>query len=207
MARRPQASGLNGSASLLVARTFQGLDPRLAPALAAEYRRSSLPPPALPQDGHLVLVGHRAAGKTRLLPLVAELAGRPPLDLDEELEAFHHRSIPDWVREDVSGFRAAERARFAALRPPAVVAVGGGFLSLHADLLAGHLAVLVPVSFDTYRERLLADTGRPRLRPELSLEEEIVQVYQERELAHARVPTVPLVQLLAALHPPGEEAG
>ncbi len=37
--------------------------------------------------------------------------------------------------------------------------------------------LLVPVTFETYRERLLADTTRPRLRPGMSLEEELASVY------------------------------
>ena len=50
----------------------------------------------------------------------------------------------------------------------------------------------------SYRERLLADTSRPRLRPGVSLEEEIATVFHEREALHARVPTVPLVDFLRA---------
>jgi shikimate kinase len=58
--------------------------------------------------------------------------------------------------------------------------------------------LVVPVCFETYRERLLADTSRPRLRPGMTLEEEIATVFHEREALHARVPTVPLVDFLRA---------
>ncbi len=72
---------------------------------------------------------------------------------------------------------------FASLPPDRVIAAGGGFLSLHGDLLEGTHAVLVPVTFETYRERLLEDRTRPRLRPEVPLEEELRGIFDEREAA------------------------
>jgi shikimate kinase len=180
---------------------LDALDPRLAPGLAARLAALAEGPPLpAPAPGQTVaLVGHRAAGKSRLLPLFSRLLGRPGVDLDRHLERLHGRPLAAWVREDAPGFRAAERAAFAALPPGALVSVGGGFLSLHGDLLAGTYAVLVPVSFPTYCERLRADTGRPRLRPELPLEEELREVFHTREAAHARIPTVPVVEALRAL--------
>jgi len=187
-------------ASGLIDDILEALDPRLAPALRSEL---ALPgPTALPAPGQtLALAGHRAAGKSRLLPLLCALTGRPGVDLDAELERLHGRPLRTWVAEDVKGFRAAERAAFAQLPPGQVVALGGGFLSHHAQALAGACTVLVPVTLETYRERLLADLTRPRLRPELPLEEEISSLFAEREQLHARVPTVPLVQLLRAFLP------
>ncbi|WP_370459020.1 shikimate kinase [Aggregicoccus sp. 17bor-14] len=180
---------------------LDAVDPRLAPALREELARPGAAlAPAATQT--LAIAGHRAAGKTRLLPLLSALTGRPGVDLDAELARQHGRALRDWVREDVAGFRAAERAAFAQLPPGSLVALGGGFLSHHPDALAGTFTVLVPLSAETYRERLLADRERPRLRPELSLEEEISRVWAEREALHARVPTVPLVHLLRALLPP-----
>ena len=70
---------------------------------------------------------------------------------------------------------------------------------MHADLLAPELAVLVPVTFETHAERLQADPGRPRLRPHLSLEAELREVFAEREALHAAAPTVRLPALLKAL--------
>lgn len=144
----------------------------------------------------MVLAGHRSAGKTRLLPVVSQLLGRPGLDLDVELERSSGRPLKTWVAEDPKSFRAAERQTLVALPPGSLVAVGGGFLSHHPDALAGMFTVLIPVSFETYRERLLADTSRPRLRPGVTLEEEIATVFHEREALHVRVPTVSLVDFL-----------
>jgi shikimate kinase len=181
-------------------RIVEAVDPRSAPALLREYARSAgAPEVALPDAGCVVLVGHRASGKTRLLPLVAELLGWPGVELYEEISRRAGRDLKTWVEEDPEGFRAEERAAFQAVPPRRVVAVGGGFLSLHPDLLSGHLAVLVPVSFETYRERLLADPGRPRLRPELPLEEEIRSVYEEREALHRKSDVVSLAAFLRAV--------
>jgi shikimate kinase len=155
----------------------------------------------------IALVGHRSAGKSRLLPLLCRWTGLPGFDLDEVIAERAGKSAKAFFVGGESGpadFREAERAAFAALTAPAVgqpsgpaiVATGGGFLSLHSDLLRGHTAVLVPITFETYRERLLADRTRPRLRPELTLEEEIAQVYADREARHAAVPTLPLLDYL-----------
>lgn len=156
-------------------------------------------PVAVPAPGQTVVIaGHRAAGKTRVLPLVGRLLGRAGLDLDRDLEASTGRSLRTWVAEDPTAFRAAERQALLSVPPGSLVSVGGGFLSHHPEALAGMFTLVVPVSFETYRERLLADTSRPRLRPGFTLEEEIAHVFHEREALHARVPTVPMVDFLRA---------
>jgi shikimate kinase len=187
-----------------IARIFDSVDPRLASALRLEFERR-----LASDDGRrarageqVVLVGHRAAGKSRLLPIAAHLISRPAVDLDESIARRTGRSTRDLFDRDRDAFRAEERAAFLAVPVGAVIAAGGGFLALHADLLEGHLAVLVPVTFETYRERLLADGSRPRLRPEVSLEDEIASVFRERESAHARAPSVSLVDWLLGVAVP-----
>jgi shikimate kinase len=180
---------------LLLEQLLGAVDPRLN----ARLRQSlSLPGPLpLPSpEQTVVLAGHRSAGKTRVLPLMSELLGRPGVDLDAELERTTGRVLKNWVAEDPKAFRAAERQALRDLPPGSLVAVGGGFLSHHPDALTGCFTLVIPVSFETYRERLLADTTRPRLRSGLSLEEEISTVFHEREGLHARVPTVPLEDLM-----------
>lgn len=175
---------------------FQVIDPRLAPALRAELARRQ-GRRAAPEG--IVLAGHRAAGKSSLLPLIATALGRVAVDLDAKLAATYGRPLASWVVEDEPGFRRAERELFCAQDPRAVIAVGGGFLAHHAKVLEGRTVVLVPISFETYRERLLGDTTRPRLRPAMAVEEELRVVFAEREELHRRVPTLPLVELLASL--------
>jgi shikimate kinase len=181
----------------LLEQILGAIDPRLSPGLREALARPG--PTALPDPLQtVVLAGHRTAGKTRLLPLVGQLLGRAGMDLDAELERASGRLLRTWVAEDPVSFRAAERRTLLEVPPGGLVAVGGGFLSHHPEVLAGLFTLVVPVSFETYRERLLADTSRPRLRPGMSLEEEISTVFHEREALHARVPTVPLVDFLRA---------
>ncbi len=143
-------------------------------------------------------MGHRAAGKSRLLPLLAEWAGWPGVDLDRELERRSGRRLREWLPNDEAGFRRAERDLFESLPGGWLVAVGGGFLSNHPGALERHVSVLVPITLESYRERLLADSSRPRLRPELTLSEELDRVYLERERRHALVPTWSLPAFLRA---------
>jgi shikimate kinase len=179
----------------LVEQVLAAIDPRLSPGLREVL---ALPGPApLPAPEQMVAIaGHRSAGKTRLLPLVGRLLGRTGVDLDHYLERTHGRPLRTWVAEAPAEFRAAERRALLELPPGGLVSLGGGFLAHHADALEGRFTLMVPISFDTYRERLLRDRTRPRLRPELSLEEELSSVFHEREALHARVPTVALVDFL-----------
>lgn len=180
----------------LVRRILRAIDPRC---------RDRVDLPAIPRwpapRQRLVICGHRAAGKSRLLPVIAELTGRPAIDLDREIERRTGRELKAWVREDPESFRRAEREVFSSLDVRACVSVGGGFLSLHADLLEGSFPLLIPVSFESYCARLRDDRTRPRLRPELTIEEELRQVFEEREALHARVDTIPIASLLATAFP------
>jgi shikimate kinase len=173
------------------------IDPRLQPSLRATHTKG----PARPLDGlargqTVVLAGHRAAGKTTLLPHLAKALGRSAIDLDQHLAQTTGRDLKQWVATDQPGFRQAERAAFASLPPGVLVAVGGGFLAHHASALTGCLVVEVPISFETYVERLAADTTRPRLRPDLPFEEELATVFREREALHRAARPTPLVELL-----------
>lgn len=166
-------------------RFLEDIDPRLQPELRLAWeRRRGEPVEPLPRGVTVVLAGHRAAGKSRLLRKVGEALGRPCVDLDGEIERRAGRFLREWVQNDEPGFRAAEREVFQSLPPGGVVAVGGGFLATHREALAGCLTVLVPISFETYRERLVADVTRPRLRPHLSREDELREVFDEREELH-----------------------
>jgi shikimate kinase len=186
----------------LVERILEAVDPRLSPALREELARPG--PRALPAEGQTVVIGgHRTAGKTRLLPLVGQLLGRSGVDLDHELERRHGESLRDWVARDPDSFRQAERALLLEMPRGSLVAVGGGFIPNHAEVLHACFTLLVPISFETYRERLLIDTTRPRLRPGMTLEEEIASIYYQRAVLHSRVHTVSLVDFLRSFVSPG----
>lgn len=176
------------------------IDPRLRPHLEAEWlRRRQERLEGLPRGVTVVLAGQRAAGKSTLLAPVATELGREGVDLDAWLERTHRRSIREWFVADERGFRDAERSGFRSLRPGLVVSVGGGFLSNHHSVLRDCVVVEVPVSFDTYCERLANDPMRPRLRPELSLQEELSEVYDERTRRHAEARPMSFVEFLLRL--------
>lgn len=167
--------------------------------MVAEYCRAlAAPPPKPGPETRVALVGHRAAGKSTLLEAVAALCERPAVDLDRALETRAGQPLRALFERDRDAFRAQEREAYQGLLGNCVVATGGGFLSHHADLLEDAVAVLVPVSFQTYCERLRADASRPRLYPDLPWDEELKRVFAEREVLHARAPTVGLGAFLAA---------
>lgn len=179
------------------------VDPRLRSALEAELRRRAGEPiDGLPRGVSVVLAGHRAAGKSTLLPHIAAVLGRNATDLDAELEARAGRPIREWFAEDPSSFRAAERELFAGLTPGEVIAVGGGFLSSHPQALGGCVTVLVPITWETFVERLTADRSRPRLMPGVPLREELETIWAEREDKHRRVKTMRFIDFLLALSRP-----
>lgn len=176
------------------------VDVRLQPGLRAErLRRADELVEGLPRDVTVVLAGQRAAGKSRLLQPVAQALGRQAVDLDTILAEQSPRPLREWIEGDERSFRLAEREAFSKLPPGLVIAVGGGFLSHHADLLTHTVTVEVPISFETYVERLEHDVSRPRLRPQLSVPEELRQVYAERVALHAQARPLPLVDFMLRL--------
>ncbi|MDP1830205.1 MAG: shikimate kinase [Archangium sp.] len=176
------------------------VDPRLQPLLKAEWeRRRGERVEALPCDVTVVLAGHRAAGKTQMLQPVAKALGRHGVDLDAELVRRHQRPLQEWILNDERDFRVAERETFRSLPSGLVVAVGGGFLSLHAELLRSCVTVEVPISFETYVERLTRDTTRPRLRPGVPLDQELREIYSEREFRHAAARPLSLIDFMLRL--------
>ncbi len=176
---------------------FDEVDQRLREQLLSDFdRRRLLKHESIARLTTIVLAGHRAAGKSRLLPHIAKILQRQAIDLDAEIERRSQRRLFEWVQNDEPSFRAAERQCFESLRPGLVVAVGGGFLSHHTDALVHCLVVQIPVTLETYVERLLADTTRPRLRQNVTLNIELRQIYHERENIHRSVSTTSLAEFL-----------
>jgi|GEM_PF-499323 len=183
---------------------WKQVEPRLHEKLHAEQQyRSRQAVEALCRGTTVVLAGQRAAGKSTLLPYAAQLLNRktPPVDLDAEIERHVGCSIGHLVaRHGIGHLRVLEKEAFLKLPAASVVAVGGGFWSTWPELLQvkGCTVVEVPISFETYRERLLKDAKRPRLRPELTLEEELLQTYAERQALHEKLPHLSWVEFCLA---------
>jgi shikimate kinase/3-dehydroquinate synthase len=120
-------------------------------------------------DG-IVLVGLPGTGKSRIGRCVAEMLGRPFIDLDEEIESSTGRSPADHIRDDgEAAFRALERRAVDAAcgTSGSVIAAGGGApldpLNRWAFMLHG-LRVRLDVPIDELVARLAAHPGaRPLL--------------------------------------------
>ena len=89
-------------------------------------------------DRHIALIGFMGAGKTTLGAALAELLGRPFVDVDAEIEArgedLDRRHVPTTrARRGSARSRRRRSARRCARREPAVIALGGGALGARGD--------------------------------------------------------------------------
>ncbi len=145
------------------------------------------------------------AGKSTLGPRVAELLGRPFIDLDRDLEQDLGTTIPEFFeRRGETAFRMQEEGHaIAALRlpDPAVIALGGGAVqtpSIRHDLRDRAFTVLLEVDAETAWRRS-AGSGRPLAQDE----SEFHALYERRrrlydEVADAHVHDLDDVLLAAA---------
>lgn len=184
---------------------WSAVDPRCRKDVRVQMLAATQPG-QLPLHGHVAFIGQRAAGKSTLLRALAAASDRAAFDLDACIESQHGMGVAELFAQGEPAFRAAERNAFARLEAPSLVACGGGFASHHADLLVPpHVPVLVPVSWDTYCQRLRANMQRPRLLPHLTLDQELEQVFARRQFAHQMLPGVwTLGRFFAAVGLPAE---
>lgn len=119
----------------------------------------------------VVLVGFMAAGKSTVGRRVAERAGYPFVDLDEEVEDLAGRSVPEIFREEgEEAFREleAEVTRRLDDVTPVVIAAGGGWMARPElrDRWPDAALVWLRVSPETVLERIGDDLeSRPVLDP------------------------------------------
>jgi len=145
------------------------------------------------------------AGKSTLGPRVAELLGRPFIDLDRDLEQDLGTTIPEFFeRRGETAFRMQEEGHaIAALRlpDPAVIALGCGAVqtpSIRHELRDRAFTVLLEVDAETAWRRS-AGSGRPLAQDE----SEFHALYERRrrlydEIADAHVHDLGDVLLAAA---------
>lgn len=147
----------------------------------------------------LIVNGFMASGKSSVGKRVAELSGRPFVDLDSRIEARFGAPVSRIFSEQgEAAFRRAEREELlAALEPSGeapVIAVGGGCLvrrELRLSALDRAVVVSLQVTPEEVALRVGSDTSRPNLAGDTqSRAEELLelraQAYQE---AHARLET------------------
>lgn len=127
----------------------------------------NLSSPDFDRLGPVLLVGHRGSGKSTLGPLASKALTRQFFDLDHELERLFERSI-DLQLQNLATFRARESELLAALakqKPAPIIACGAGVESLPPG------ALIIWLDREDWTDAV-QNSSRPRVRPELTLQEE-----------------------------------
>jgi shikimate kinase len=133
-----------------------------------------------------VLVGLMGAGKSTVGRKLAEMAGLPFVDLDEEITTRTGRSIADVFHADgESEFRRLEAEATAALNPGdegLIVAAGGGWMANRAARTALRDAVIVwlKVSPELAARRVSGAAGGRPLLTGLSATDRLRTILAER---------------------------
>jgi shikimate kinase len=140
---------------------------------------------------HIILIGYRGTGKSRVGKRLAAKLQMPFYDTDELIKAAAGRSIQEMVAENGwAYFREREReiVRELAVMHRSVIATGGGAVmdEENADIFKKH-GVLIWLNADvkTIVERIQADIGSRERRPSFSDDD----IFQETEdVLRKRIP-------------------
>ncbi len=150
----------------------------------------------------MFLVGFMGCGKTTVGRFLAERLEVPFVDLDEEIERAESATIPEiFERRGEVGFRATETRALAdqVVKPPSVVATGGGLFTVEANRRhieqAGGCTVFLDVPWELIERRISATAeNRPLWR----------EPARARLLYEARLPTYRLADVVVS--PGGDES-
>jgi shikimate kinase len=183
------------------------------------------PQPQRRRQPNLILIGYRATGKTAVGARLAEILGRPFVDLDQVLVQEAGEPIVDIVaRGGWDEFRRREKELVTRFRHTQgqVVATGGGVVLDSENIAAlreNGIIIWLTAALDTIQARLAQDQPRDANRPSLTGNDtirEVAEVLESRyplyqaaaqiivDTTHRDVAQV-VEQLLATLKP--EEAG
>lgn len=120
----------------------------------------------MPNSARVVLIGPPASGKTKVGRQVARKLGCEFVDTDAVIVASHGPITDLFSTHGEAHFRELERDVVAqALEQDAVVSLGGGAVVTAAtrDALADHRVVLLSISEDAVRHRVVDSPKRPLL--------------------------------------------
>ena len=151
--------------------------------------RFSPPPGSFSRLGPIVLVGHRGSGKSTLGRRCAELLGLDFFDVDHLLREELGPDFSAVLTESPEVFRRRERElleKLIAEHPGALIAPGAGAHPIPEQ------AFVVWLDREDWKSEV-AQSQRPRVRPELSIEDEWRWMEETREprwqqRAHLRLP-------------------
>jgi shikimate kinase len=145
---------------------------------------------------HLVLVGFMASGKTTLGARVAELLGRPFIDVDDSIEAMAGTSIEAvFAKQGETRFREFESAalRHALGGPAAVIATGGGAPEDDENwrrMLDGNIVVHLDADPSELLRRIGSGDGRPLASATSpgALSERLLAILERRQARYREAP-------------------
>lgn len=146
-------------------------------------------------DKNIIISGFMGTGKTTVGRLTAQRLNRPFIDMDEEIEAYFGKSIPQIFAEDgETRFREveAELCQRFARQSGIVLSTGGGALVNGASrqaLAANGVLICLTASVDVILQRVEAAANRPLLAGDRTERvERIHKLLQERRHAYAAIP-------------------
>ncbi len=148
---------------------------------------------------NLVLIGYRATGKTAVGARLAEILGRPFVDLDQVLVQEAGEPITDIVaRDGWAEFRRLEKELVARFRhtQTQVLATGGGVVLDPDNIVAlreNGIIIWLTADPETIQVRLAEDQPRDANRPSLTGSDTI------REVAEVLEKRYPLYQAAAQI--------
>ncbi|MBQ2834734.1 MAG: shikimate kinase [Clostridia bacterium] len=138
---------------------------------------------------HLFLIGMMGSGKTTIGRLLADMLHVPLIDLDEAIEHYEGRTIPEiFAAEGDAGFRLCETAALECSidEPPCVIATGGGIVTREENIAIMRRHGLV-VWLNRPLEDMIADV-RQDTRPNLAGDkaERMRTLFAQREALYRR---------------------
>jgi 3-phosphoshikimate 1-carboxyvinyltransferase len=135
---------------------------------------------------NITLTGLRGSGKSKLAKILAEKINWPLIDIDHEIEKTEQQSIPEIIKEKGwEYFRARESQITQNLADikQTIISTGGGTILDNQNTKAlkknGRIIYLY-VKPKVCAQRILNSKNRPSLTNQESVEEEIKQLYKER---------------------------
>jgi shikimate kinase len=145
---------------------------------------------------HLVLVGFMASGKSTLGARVAELLGRPFVDVDDSIEAMAGTTIEAvFAQQGETRFREFESAalQHALGGPPAVIATGGGAPEDDDNwrlMLDGNVVVHLSADPAELLRRIGSGDGRPlaSATSQEAMNERLLSILERRQARYAEAP-------------------
>lgn len=137
------------------------------------------------QHKNIILCGFMGSGKTTVGRVLAEMAGRQFVDMDDYIIARESKSVSKIFEDSGEAYfrqLETESAKELSEKSGLVIASGGGTLTVQTNIdifKTGGVIVLLDTHVEIIKERLKDDTGRPLLQKP-DRDAVIEELYQKR---------------------------